>query len=117
MVVSTIATRLIGPYSANEPGRLKMPTPMMLPTMRAVAWGRPSLEVVAGSLVGGEGIVRMSSLMAHSFEEVTPRSSSFPHRDANDLHELPRPFSELRQEDGERTRTQNEDRGLVPGSS
>jgi hypothetical protein len=32
-----MAKGLIGPYAASEPGRLKIPTPMMLPTIRAVA--------------------------------------------------------------------------------
>ena len=42
-VVSTIPQMLIGPYCAREAGRLKMPTPMMLPTINAVACGSPSL--------------------------------------------------------------------------
>jgi hypothetical protein len=47
IVVSATAKRLIGPYSANEPGRLKMPTPMMLPTIGAVACDRPSVPSAA----------------------------------------------------------------------
>ena len=39
-MVSAIAAMLIGPIEASEYGRLKMPTPMMLPRISAVAWGR-----------------------------------------------------------------------------
>ena len=42
-VVSAMANRLIGPYAASEPGRLKIPTPMMLPTINAVACVSPRL--------------------------------------------------------------------------
>jgi hypothetical protein len=31
----------MGPYEANELGRLKIPTPMMLPMIRATAWMGP----------------------------------------------------------------------------
>ena len=41
-VVSAIDTRVIGPYAASEVGRLKMPTPMMLPTISAIAAVRPN---------------------------------------------------------------------------
>ena len=41
-VVSAIDTRVIGPYAAREVGRLKMPTPMMLPTISAIATVRPN---------------------------------------------------------------------------
>ncbi len=37
----------MGPYPANEVGRLKIPTPMMLPTMSAVAVVRPNPPAVA----------------------------------------------------------------------
>jgi hypothetical protein len=47
-VVSAIAIMLIGPIDANEYGRLKMPTPMMLPMMRAVACGSPRVRVASG---------------------------------------------------------------------
>ena len=47
-VASAIATRLIGPYDAIAYGRLKMPTPMMLPMTRLVDWGRFRREVLAG---------------------------------------------------------------------
>src|SRR5215475_1664804 len=40
-VVSTIETSVIGPIPASEVGRLKIPTPMMLPMMSAIATGRP----------------------------------------------------------------------------
>src|SRR6185503_4420052 len=36
-------TRLIGPKAASDVGRLKMPTPMMLPMMSATAAPRPKL--------------------------------------------------------------------------
>jgi hypothetical protein len=41
-VVSAIETKVIGPYTAREVGRLKMPTPMMLPTISAIAAVRPN---------------------------------------------------------------------------
>src|SRR5215831_13671018 len=40
-VVSTIETSVIGPIPASDVGRLKIPTPMMLPMMSATATGRP----------------------------------------------------------------------------
>ena len=40
-VVSPIDTRVIGPSEASDVGRLKMPTPMMLPMMSAIATLRP----------------------------------------------------------------------------
>src|SRR6516165_9598825 len=49
MVVKPMDTRLMGPYEASEVGRLKMPTPMMLPTMRAVAVVSPNPRDAAGS--------------------------------------------------------------------
>jgi hypothetical protein len=52
-VVSTMANRLIGPYAASEPGRLKIPTPMMLPTISAVAWVGP--RVPRGSTLSDSG--------------------------------------------------------------
>ena len=52
-VARPIATRLIGPYDAMAYGRLKMPTPMMLPMTRLVDWGqaqpRGARPVVASS--------------------------------------------------------------------
>src|SRR6516164_2287993 len=46
-VVSAIEISVIGPYDAREVGRLKMPTPMMLPMIRAIAWGRPNFGPAA----------------------------------------------------------------------
>src|SRR5215472_2806461 len=40
-VVSAIETRVIGPKTASDVGRLKIPTPMMLPMISAIATGRP----------------------------------------------------------------------------
>src|SRR6516225_10803677 len=40
-VVSAIETSVIGPMPASEVGRLKIPTPMMLPMISAIATGRP----------------------------------------------------------------------------
>jgi hypothetical protein len=40
-VVRAIETSVIGPIPASEVGRLKIPTPMMLPMMSATATGRP----------------------------------------------------------------------------
>src|SRR5215469_7610918 len=40
-VVSPIETSVIGPIPASEVGRLKIPTPMMLPMISAIATGRP----------------------------------------------------------------------------
>src|SRR5262252_10216222 len=40
-VVSPIEIRVIGPMEASDVGRLKIPTPMMLPMIRAIATGRP----------------------------------------------------------------------------
>ena len=34
----------MGPYEASEVGRLKMPTPMMLPMIKAMAVVRPKLR-------------------------------------------------------------------------
>src|SRR3569623_511102 len=41
IVGSAMATRLIGPYPARDDGRLKIPTPMIDPTISAVAGPRP----------------------------------------------------------------------------
>ena len=41
IVVSPIDTRLIGPYDDSDVGRLKIPTPMMLPMISAMAVPRP----------------------------------------------------------------------------
>src|SRR5215468_11307571 len=46
-VVSAIETSVIGPIPASELGRLKIPTPMMLPMIRAIATGRPKPPPVA----------------------------------------------------------------------
>ena len=59
MVVRPIETSVIGPYPASEVGRLKIPTPMMLPMMRAIAavgpnWAPPS--VGRPSAVGGGAV-------------------------------------------------------------
>src|SRR5215468_11078582 len=40
-VVSAIETSVIGPIPASDVGRLKIPTPMMLPMISATATGRP----------------------------------------------------------------------------
>src|SRR6516225_4048862 len=40
-VVSAIEISVIGPIEASEVGRLKIPTPMMLPMISATATGRP----------------------------------------------------------------------------
>src|SRR5215467_3629652 len=40
-VVSTIETSVIGPIPASDVGRLKIPTPMMLPMISATATGSP----------------------------------------------------------------------------
>src|SRR3974390_2992367 len=42
IVVSPIDTSVIGPYPASDEGRLKTPTPMMLPMIRATAAGSPN---------------------------------------------------------------------------
>src|SRR5215831_7438669 len=41
IVVSPIETRVIGPIEASDVGRLKIPTPMMLPMISAIATGSP----------------------------------------------------------------------------
>src|SRR6478736_1080330 len=41
-VVSAMETSVIGPYGASDVGRLKMPTPMIDPMIRAIAAGRPN---------------------------------------------------------------------------
>src|SRR5215831_16368148 len=84
IVVSPIETKLIGPMPANEVGRLKIPTPMMLPMISAIATGRPKpppaaapapsplgwVGATAGSGVtgttGASGRSRGVSVMAHS---------------------------------------------------
>jgi hypothetical protein len=57
MVASAIETRLMGLYVASEAGRLKMPTPMMLPTISAIALVGPNrcdCSPVAGALARPE---------------------------------------------------------------
>jgi len=39
--------RLIGPYEDSDVGRLKIPTPMMLPMIRATALLRPKVDPAA----------------------------------------------------------------------
>src|SRR5581483_10282021 len=51
-VVSAMETNVMGPYAASDVGRLKMPTPMMLPTISATATFNPNRD---GSLAGGAG--------------------------------------------------------------
>jgi hypothetical protein len=54
-VVSAIETSVIGPYPASEVGRLKIPTPIMLPTISAIAAVSPNCGVpfpLDGSLAG-----------------------------------------------------------------
>ena len=41
-VTSTIDSNVIGPYADKDPGKLKIPTPMMFPTISAVACRRPN---------------------------------------------------------------------------
>src|SRR5690348_2313932 len=51
-VVRPIDTSVIGPYGASEVGRLKTPTPMIEPMMRAIAAGSPNpfdASVLAGA--------------------------------------------------------------------
>ena len=69
-VASAIATRLIGPYDAIAYGRLKIPTPMMLPMTRLVDWGRLRREVLAG--VVGRGST--GELCGHDSSSVSPPS-------------------------------------------
>src|SRR3954466_12701647 len=51
IVVSPMETRLMGPKAASDVGRLKIPTPTMLPTTSAVAAlrPRPSAGCAAGA--------------------------------------------------------------------
>ena len=64
-VVSPIETRVIGPIAASEVGRLKIPTPMMLPMISAIATGspkpprarRPRSPVGRGTVVGPAAVV------------------------------------------------------------
>src|SRR3954454_23355235 len=62
----TSATRLIGPYDASAYGRLKMPTPTMLPTTSAVACQGPIFWLT--SFLAGAADRRCAVMdMAHSF--------------------------------------------------
>src|SRR6516165_9461025 len=54
-VVSAIETGVIGPIPASEVGRLKIPTPMMLPMMSATATGRPKPPPVATPVPASPG--------------------------------------------------------------
>src|SRR4029450_7349116 len=56
-VVSAMAMMLIGPIEASEYGRVKMPTPMMLPRISAVAWGNPSLGPVSAVDCAAPGLI------------------------------------------------------------
>ena len=71
-----MAKRLIGPYEATAYGRLKMPTPMMLPITRAVDCGSPSLAVAMPGVLLGR---TWTCVMAFSFGG---GSSSAPLHDA-----------------------------------
>ncbi len=53
IVVNPIETSVIGPYGASDDGRLKIPTPTMLPTTNAVAPTR--VRRSAGLEAGSEG--------------------------------------------------------------
>src|SRR5215471_15893140 len=84
IVVSPMETKVIGPMLASEVGRLKIPTPMMLPMISATATGRPKPPPVAAPVPsppgwgaataasGGQGATGASgrsrgvSVMAHS---------------------------------------------------
>src|SRR4051812_15709498 len=50
-----MAIRLIGPYAASDDGRLKIPTPMIVPTINAVAGPRPRDPRGSDSASGGPG--------------------------------------------------------------
>src|SRR3954471_1357362 len=102
-VVSAIATRLIGPYPASDAGRLKMPTPMMLPTISAVAAPRPSVPRAswsaraAGGPAGGADAV----LMKASLGPGAAAQSTATHRGATssaaDESPLPAPGEAVRE--------------------
>src|SRR5262249_41321910 len=58
-VVSAIETSVIGPYGASEVGRLKTPTPMIEPMIRAIAAGSPKpcdASAFSGAAAWGAGI-------------------------------------------------------------
>src|SRR3974390_1054006 len=67
IVVNPIETSVIGPYGASDEGRLKIPTPTMLPTTSAVAptsvrrssgleASSEGVEAGAGSVIAGGGL-------------------------------------------------------------
>src|SRR6516165_7874576 len=62
-VVSAIEISVIGPYDAREVGRLKMPTPMMLPTISAIACGRPNFGPSAPVVVCSDPVTSTLSDM------------------------------------------------------
>src|SRR6516165_8519672 len=62
-VVSTIEISVIGPYEASEVGRLKMPTPMMLPMISAIACGRPNFGPSAPVVVCSDPVTSTLSDM------------------------------------------------------
>src|SRR3954447_3250768 len=77
IVVSAMATRLIGPYPARDDGRLKIPTPMIDPTMSAVAGPRPRVARGSGSATGagpagGADAVLMEHLRRSSTAALIP---------------------------------------------
>src|SRR5262245_13377782 len=58
-VVMAMASKLMGPYAASEVGRLKIPTPMMLPTISAVACESPSVPAVGDCARGSDALDRV----------------------------------------------------------
>src|SRR6516164_11168626 len=62
-VVSAIEISVIGPYVASEVGRLKMPTPMMLPMISAIACGRPNFGPSAPVVVCSDPVTSTLSDM------------------------------------------------------
>src|SRR5215469_15319093 len=62
-VVSAIEISVIGPYVAREVGRLKMPTPMMLPMISAIACGRPNFGPSAPVVVCSDPVTSTLSDM------------------------------------------------------
>src|SRR5215831_4616911 len=72
-VVSAIEISVIGPYDASEVGRLKMPTPMMLPMISAIACGRPNFGPSAPVVVCSDPVTSTLSAMAHSWPATVAR--------------------------------------------
>src|SRR5215831_10565582 len=72
-VVSAIEISVIGPYDASEVGRLKMPTPMMLPMISAIACGRPNFGPSAPVVVCSDPVTSTLSAMALSWPATVAR--------------------------------------------